>query len=571
MAIRTKRKKGRGILSGVFLDNRGREDGDSWVKEQILSGGDSVSEFPSRDSLYCSIRRSTTVPEAFGVCGCDPSSVRVQHGLSLNGEVPRLLLARVMRSGSGAIRLRDGRSEFGYPLRPTRNHSELVRDCSPTLRRTPVLQFFIGLSLFFLSSSGYASELDRVADPSSVASPSSNTDLSASPVAEKVSVFERLDGGDIEPLLEMSPKKLRKLLERGRRHGKTKPFEKKRSLEDRFGRKTDLYLIVPAKPTGVLFVLHGLNGNGSQLKDMYRRFAAKHRLVIAAPTAQKEPAGAKNEDSSARTDQFRHWWSYHDGNFVFSALSELKKEFPIDPNRVYLSGYSMGGFGTWNIGLRYPDRFAALVPMAGGISRAEYVQSEEDTKLRRLLLNAAHIPVYFLHGDNDSTVPVRLDRRTRDQLVKYGYEHKYVEVSGGSHLLDVRPGSKLLKGVLGWLAPRKRTSHPRTVKFYSLGKSMNQAYWVRIDEFDGETAEVTASVPKKNVIKVDAKGVAKLTLFIDSKLHKLGKKVRVDVNGKELFHEKVTATSESLVESWLAREDRELLYSAKVTIELPKP
>ena len=56
----------------------------------------------------------------------------------------------------------------------------------------------------------------------------------------------------------------------------------------------------------------------------------------------------------------------------------------------------LGGYGTWNVGLRYPDRFAGIVPIAGGISRKENVGTRPDTISRVLLRNGRSVPSFFL-------------------------------------------------------------------------------------------------------------------------------------------------------------------------------
>jgi predicted peptidase len=68
----------------------------------------------------------------------------------------------------------------------------------------------------------------------------------------------------------------------------------------------------------------------------------------------------ENEDvpGVGLSSRLPHWWSYKESSFVLKSLEYVKRNYPVDTNRVVLLGYSMGGYGTWNIGLRYTDRFA---------------------------------------------------------------------------------------------------------------------------------------------------------------------------------------------------------------------
>jgi predicted esterase len=380
--------------------------------------------------------------------------------------------------------------------------------------------------------------------------------------------------------VKLTPAKLAEAIRAGRpvENGKTGRHEWK--LKDAYGRETDLYVVVPkgydrSKPAGVIVLLHGLGGNGTQLLGdsrggLYTAFAEGNNLILLAPTAQKEPADAKSEDdpSGLVGNNMKHWWCYRPGGFVFRGLRELKKQYAVDDDRVILSGYSMGGFGTWNLGLRYPDRFAALVPFAGGISRGEYVLAKGDKKLRPLVENGKNVPCYFVHGDKDDTVYVKFDRMTRDQLKEFGADFEYVEVPGGRHILDVREGGELMAPIQKWLAPKRRNAHPRRITYVSVGDYAAGAFWARMEGKVEPLARFEAEAKEGNVIEVKAAGAAKMTIFLDETLVDFSKPVTVKSGGKEVFKGVVEESVDAVLESWKWREDRGLVYRAKVTVEL---
>jgi len=391
-------------------------------------------------------------------------------------------------------------------------------------------------------------------------------------------VWKALDEGSAEKLSEAAggdSAKLLELIRKGRPVGDAPAGELKERLTDAFGRETDLWIIAPpkyapAKPAGVFLALHGLGGTGAQLKDLWAAYAAANNCIIAAPSAQKEPADRKNEDSFGGIGgrELPHWWSYREGNFPLSALSLLKKRYAIDENRVILTGYSMGGFGTWNIGLRSPDRFAALIPYAGGLSRAEYAGLKVDERMRKLHLNSFNLPICFVHGDADKTVPVEFDRESRNQLKKLGYEFEYKEVPKGGHILNVREGGEIMMGIQKWLKDRVRSPHPREVKHHAIGDYAPQSYWVRIAAFKDPAAEVKASI-KGQAIDFTSTGAKQVTFYLDEALLDLLKPVKVTSGGATLFEGEVKPSAAVLLETWRAREDRDLLYRAKVTVDVP--
>lgn len=96
------------------------------------------------------------------------------------------------------------------------------------------------------------------------------------------------------------------------------------------------------------------------------------------------------------------------------------KAQPIDPDRVYITGLSMGGYGTWDALARRPDFFAAAVPVCGGAD----VKTAAQIK---------HVPIWVFHGDKDTAVPVSRSRDMVEALKKAGGSPKHTEYPGVGH------------------------------------------------------------------------------------------------------------------------------------------
>ncbi len=101
-------------------------------------------------------------------------------------------------------------------------------------------------------------------------------------------------------------------------------------------------------------------------------------------------------------------------------LDEIIKNYSIDTNRIYLTGLSMGGFGTWSLAEEYPERFAAIAPVCGG------GDPEKAYKIRR-------IPVWVFHGAKDNVVPIRNAEVMVDALKKYEGDVKYTVYPDAGH------------------------------------------------------------------------------------------------------------------------------------------
>ena len=81
-------------------------------------------------------------------------------------------------------------------------------------------------------------------------------------------------------------------------------------------------------------------------------------------------------------------------DLLSSLLDEIEANYRVDKNRIYLTGLSMGGHGTWSLALAQPNRFAAIAPVCGWA----------DTTKANLI---AHLPIWVFHGAKDNVVPVQ--------------------------------------------------------------------------------------------------------------------------------------------------------------------
>jgi len=101
-------------------------------------------------------------------------------------------------------------------------------------------------------------------------------------------------------------------------------------------------------------------------------------------------------------------------------LDDLKKKYRVDNDRVYLTGLSMGGFGTWSLSEKYPREFAAIAPICGG------GDDENVWKLR-------HMPVWCFHGAKDDVVPPAASEKMVNALKKYNANVRFTLYPDANH------------------------------------------------------------------------------------------------------------------------------------------
>jgi predicted peptidase len=138
------------------------------------------------------------------------------------------------------------------------------------------------------------------------------------------------------------------------------------------------------------------------------------------------------------------WKSHRVIALLDQVIAENRFRFRVDPDRGYLTGYSMGGFGTFETAMEFPERFAAIVPVAGG------GESSKAVKLQ-------YIPTWVFHGEHDSTVPLPSSALVVETMIQHGHRDAQVTViSRAGHVIaqQVYSNSELYR----WLLSKRRGS-----------------------------------------------------------------------------------------------------------------
>ena len=185
--------------------------------------------------------------------------------------------------------------------------------------------------------------------------------------------------------------------------------------------------IDPAKKYPLVVFLHGAGERGTdnqrQMTHGVAAFASKDALekypcFLIAPQC---PNNVKwvNVDWGADSHTIPKEMT-EPSRLTVELVEKMLKDQPIDPKRVYITGLSMGGYGTWDLLARRPDLFAAAAPICGGADEA----TAEKIK---------HLPIWCFHGDKDTVVKTARSRNIIAAIEKAGGKPKYTEYPGVSH------------------------------------------------------------------------------------------------------------------------------------------
>ena len=187
-------------------------------------------------------------------------------------------------------------------------------------------------------------------------------------------------------------------------------------------------LFVPSKydktkKTPLVVLLHGLGSNPQQIMRYpgLTDQAEKYGFIVVAPMGYNSggwygQAFFRNKTNPENLLELSE-------KDVMNVLEIARKDFNTDPDRTYLMGHSMGGGGTWHLGIKYPDQWAALAPLAPAILRP----ATDVEKIK-------HIPVILVQGDADFLCPVATARKWVEQMKNFDMTYRYVEIAGGDHM-----------------------------------------------------------------------------------------------------------------------------------------
>ena len=140
------------------------------------------------------------------------------------------------------------------------------------------------------------------------------------------------------------------------------------------------------------------------------------------------------------------WWTEPPmDDLAMAALESATREFHGDTQRTYLTGISMGGYGSWHLAEKYPGRFAALVVICGGIhppaatlkahpDLAKWYPADGPKSYSEAAARVGKIPVWIFHGAEDDIVPVRESQRMYAAMKEIGAEAHYTEYPGIKHV-----------------------------------------------------------------------------------------------------------------------------------------
>ena len=281
--------------------------------------------------------------------------------------------------------------------------------------------------------------------------------------------------------------------------------------------------------------------------------AGRHGYIVVAPAWTEK-------------HQSRYVYSAREHAVVLGALRDACRRFAVDTDRVYLTGYSIGGDAAWDIGMAHPDLWAGVIP----------ISAVSDRYCAHYWKNAELLPIYLVVGELDSG-KLAANSRELDRFMIRGYDVTVAEFLGRGH----EHFSDEILRLFDWMGRKKRNFFPKEFECASMRPWDNFFWWLEMDDMPEmsmvdprnwpppratHAATVRGTITRTNGVSVRA-GAGEVTVWLSPEMLNLEERATIVVNGKRVNRKEafVRPNIETLLEDVRTRCDRFHPFWAKVT------
>ncbi len=317
----------------------------------------------------------------------------------------------------------------------------------------------------------------------------------------------------------------------------------------------------PQRPYPLLVVLHNVGEPPKHALESWSELAARHGYILVAPKW--------TEDAFQNDYRF----SEREHQVVLDVVRDVRRRFNADPDRTFLTGFSLSGLMAYDVGLSHPDLFAGVVVMCG--------RPRENIRWYRP--NAQYLPFYVIEGERDGNGATEA-REMFKYWVPKGFASVYVEYNGRG--FEFFHGE--LPTVFDWLDRKRRgKAFPSfgikdsktgvlAERFHTLRPGDNRFYWVSVDELDNVSAvrpgELCGYLSGANQLTVQTARLKRLTVWLNADMVDFDQPVEIRVNpsapSAKTIKGEVKPSLKILLDDFYERVDKGRLFMAKREFKL---
>ena len=344
---------------------------------------------------------------------------------------------------------------------------------------------------------------------------------------------------------------------------------------------TSFFLIVPksykpSKPAPLLIIGHG--GNSAMSAEYATQatlggtlpwlpIAQRHGMIVVAPLSERG-------------------WGGIGYSIIFSLLSWTQRQFNIDPDRIYLTGHSMGGHLSHRSAIFLPDRWAAVSPMSGGY---DYV-NEKHPKATRAMIN---VPGYATFGKKEPYDINKFNHIIDDWMQKNKFDWINAEKPGGHEIYNDelpkiakfmmdRPRNLYRDRVYGYASTSVVYDTPETNPKWSQQHTWNPDrpiqrstfHWLRMYPTSSDVPEdkreqrIWAVYEGNNRFNLTSENARKARIYLHPKMVDFSKPIVVAVNGETVFDAKVEPDMKTMLDLVREFDDRSRIFHAAIDFDI---
>ncbi len=310
------------------------------------------------------------------------------------------------------------------------------------------------------------------------------------------------------------------------------------------------YEVYGDKPPGgrsMYISMHGGGGAPKRVND--RQWNNQKRLYKPDEGVYIAPRGP--------TDTWDLWHQAHIDGFFDRLIENMIAFEDVNPNRVYLMGYSAGGDGAYQLAPRMADRWAAAAMMAG------HPNDASPLGLRNIGFTI------FMGGLDSAYNRNKVAAEWKEKLAALrtddpnGYEHLVTIYPDKGHWMDGEDAS-----AIPWMSKHTRNPLPKKIVWMQDDVTQPRFYWLRVDEDNRKKGGLVVAKLDGQSISLDVEGIKKLYVRLNDTMMDLDQPVTISVGNEKVFQGRVDRTIEVLRQTVDERGDPSSVFAAEVAVEV---